>query len=331
MSGMTKSNSELLTRQEVWSRQLKDVLQDELMARQYVNWLTDFNDGETLTIPSIGEANVRDYAEDTAAQYDALDTGEFQFSITEYLSSGTYITDKNKQDMYYMNQLVSSFVPKQSRALMQRLEADVFKQGQPGQAGGQTVSNANEINGADHRWVASDNSGAVRLLAVEDFAKALYSLKKANVPQENLIAIVDPSVEYTMNTQTNLADISNNPRWEGIIDTGIARGMRFVKNIYGFDVYTSNYLPLAGANQSGAAETINSVASEANSTCNLFFSASRDILPYVGAWRQMPRVESERNKDFQRDEYLTTARYGLKLYRPENFVTVLSSPGENVV
>ena len=57
---------------------------------------------------------------------------------------------------------------------------------------------------------------------------------------------------------------------------------------------------------------------------NLFFSADQSILPFIGAWRQMPTVDSEYNKDEQREEYVTTARYGVKLYRPENFVTVLT-------
>lgn len=327
MAGMTTSNSDYLIRSELWSRQLKDVLEDELMAQGYVRWLQEFPDGDTFTIPSIGEANVRDYSEDTAIQYDALDTGEFQFNITEYLSSATYITDKNKQDGFYMNELVSSFIPKQARALKQRLEGDILKQGQPGVAGGQTVADLNNINGEAHRWVGSATVNSVRTLGVEDFARARLSLKKANVPDENLIAIVDPSVEYVMNTLTNLSDVSNNRRWEGIVADGIGSGMRFIKNIYGFDVYTSNYLAKCGANQSGASETIDSVASGADARANLFFSASQDVLPFVGAWRQMPRVESERNKDFQRDEYLTTARYGLKLYRPENFITVLSAQG----
>jgi hypothetical protein len=326
MAGMVTGNSEHLIRSELWSAQLKDVLEDDLMARPYVRWLSEFPDGETFTIPSIGEMNVRDYNEDTAITYDALDTGEFQFTISEYLSSATYITDKNKQDGYYMSELVSSFIPKQQRALNQRLEADIFKQGQPGQAGGHTAGNANQINGVDHRWVGADTLNSKRVLGVEDFAKARYALKKANVPDQNLIAIVDPSTEYVMNTQTNLADISNNPRWEGIVESGIGNNMTFVKNIYGFDVYTSNYLPLCGAGQTGTAESINSVSSGANAVGNLFFSASADILPYIGAWRQMPRVESGRNKDFQRDEYITTSRYGLKLYRPENFITVLSDP-----
>lgn len=151
---------------------------------------------------------------------------------------------------------------------------------------------------------------------MQDFAKALYSLKKANIPDTALIAIVDPSVEYALNNITNITNISNNPRWEGIIETGIGSGMRFIKNIYGFDVYTSNYL--ADAN-----ETIGGKTTTAGKA-NIFFSAAPGVLPFIGAWRQMPTVESEYNKDMQREEYVTTCRYGVKLYRPENLVVILS-------
>jgi hypothetical protein len=146
------------------------------------------------------------------------------------------------------------------------------------------------------------------------------------VPQEQLIAIVDPSTEYVLNTLTNLTNVSNNPRWEGIIESGLGSGMTFIKNIYGFDVYTSNRLPLCGADQAGTSETIATVASGANCVGNLFFSAASDVLPFVGAWRQMPKVDGEYNKDFQREEYVTTCRYGVKIFRPENFITVLSDP-----
>jgi len=57
---------------------------------------------------------------------------------------------------------------------------------------------------------------------------------------------------------------------------------------------------------------------------NMFFSAESDVLPFIGAWRQLPQVESERNKDHQRDEFVISARYGVKLFRPENLVCVLS-------
>lgn len=329
MSGITTGNTDALIRSEIWSSQLKDVLQDELMANSYVRWLTDFNDGNQLTIPSLGTLDAHDYVEDQPVTYQAMDTGEFNFTINNYIHSGTYITNKAKQDMFYMNELVSSFVPKQARAIKERLEADILKEGQPktgNPAGYQVAGNLNSINGAAHRWVGSDTVNSKKVIGVTDFARALHSLKKANVPQSNLIAIVDPSVEYLMNTQTNLVNFSNNPRWEGIVATGIGSEMRFVKNIFGFDVYTSNRLPKCGANQTGTSETINSVASGADAVCNLFFSANSDILPFIGAWRQMPNVDGEYNKDFQREEFVTTARYGVKIYRPENFITVLSDP-----
>lgn len=311
----TTVNTEILRRSELWSSQLKEVLQDELEAQRWVQWLTEFPDGDVFTIPSIGEATVRDYAEDTAVQYDALDTGEFQFAITEYISSGTYITKKAKQDGYYMAQLISKFVPYQARAIMEKVETDILALGAAGASGGQTGSDPNSINGAAHRFVAS---GTGESISVADFARALYSLKKANVPDTNLVAIVDPSVEYTINTLTNLTNVSNNPRWEGVITSGIASGRRFVKNIYGFDVYVSNYLP------QDQNETIGGVTTTAG-VANIFFSAgSNDLLPFMGAWRQLPEVDGEYNKDFQREEYVTTARYGLKVYRPENLVVVLT-------
>jgi hypothetical protein len=315
--GWTTGNSEHLIRSEVWSRELKEIILDNLQGMRYVRWLSDFPDGDQLTIPSIGQSTVRDYTENTSIKYDAMDTGEFTFNITEYLSSGTYITDKDKQDMYYAAQLISSFIPKQRRALDERVETDIFRTGQPDAAqGGQTANDPNTINGAYHRYVASGTNDTLRL---EDFARAKYALNKANVPLSSLIAVVDPSGAYELETLTNIVNVSNNPQWEGIITSGITTGMRFIKNVYGFDVWESNYLP------TGYGETIDEVTIT-NGVANQFFSIQDDmLLPFVGAWRQMPNVESERNKDFQRDEYVVTARYGLKLFRPENFVTVLSA------
>ena len=330
MAGTSTANMDTLIRAELWSNELKDVLTDDLMAERYVRWLDNFPDGNQLTIPSVGATlPVRNLQEDQSVQYDTLDTGEFNFSITEYVQTGTYITNKAKQDLFYSSQLISQFVPKMRRSLAERLEQDIWKEGQPktgNPAGYQVAGNLNSINGAAHRWVGSDTLNTKRVLGVTDFARALHSLKKANVPQRNLIAVVDPSTEYYLNTLTNLVNFSNNPRWEGIVESGIARDMNFVKNIYGWDVYTSNRLPKSGADQSGASETIGGTASGTDAVCNIFFSADSDIVPYIGAWRQMPKVEGEYNKDFQREEYVLTARYGVKIYRPENLLTILSDP-----
>lgn len=327
-AGMTTGRMDALIRAEIWTGQLKETLTDDLLAQGYVDWI-DFPDGNQITIPSIGESDAYDYVEDQAVQYTPLDTGEFNFTINEYVQSATYITNKAKQDSIYADRLVAKFVPSQARAIAKHVEVNVLKEGQPrtgNPAGYQVAGNPNAINGAAHRRVGSTTLNGKQVLGVADFAAALFALKKANVPQRDLVALVDPSTEFVFNTLTNITNVSNNPKWEGLIATGIGRDNRFVANIFGFDVYTSNYLPLSGPNQNGASETINSVASGANAVCNLFFSASADVKPFIGAWRQTPKVDGEYNKDFQRDEFVTTARYGTKIYRPENLVTILSDP-----
>ena len=311
MAGNTVSTLSLLKRAEVWSAELKEILRDELQGMKYVNWLDSFPDGDTFKIPSLGDATINNYTEDTAVTYDALDDEQFTFSITEYVQAGNYLTRKAEQDVFYANQVLSQFVPLQERALMERVETDIMAL-----QSGQTAGNANTINGAAHRLIGSGSSNAI---AVADFAKALHSLKTAKVPQRNLVAIVHPSVEYEMNTLSQLTSVSNNPRWEGIVNSGIATGMSFVANIYGFDVYTSNYLADIASETIGATTVTNGKA-------NMFFSADSTVLPFVGAWRQMPTVDTEFNKDYQRTEFVTTARYGLKLYRPENLVTVITEP-----
>lgn len=312
MSGFMKDAPAHLVRSNVWSDQLKEVLQDELMATSLVSWMSDFPDGDTFNIPSIGDFQADNYTEGEDINYRALDTGNYTFTISEYLSSATYITKKAMQDQYYMSELVGAFVPKQRRAIMARVEKDVLNlQSQ------QTASDLNSINGAAHRFVGTGTAPAADAMAVDDIARALFSLKKANVGDGRLVAIVDPSVEYTINTISNLTNVSNNPRWEGVIADGIAKGMRFVKNIYGFDILVSNRLA------SGISETIDS-DSVTNGVANLFMNLEGDEMPFKGAWRQMPEVDSDYNKDKQREEYVTTARYGLGLYRPEGLVVCIT-------
>lgn len=302
-----------LVRAEVWSDQLKEILLDRLQGTKYVKWLSGFPDGNQFTIPSIGEIPMRETAENTAVVYDALDTGEFNFAIDRYVESATFITDKAKQDAYYADQLIASFVPKMRRALEENMETSIFEI-----ARSQTLSDPNTINGAAHRFVGSGDTNTT--LALADYAKAKYALDKASVTGAR-IAIVDPSQEYVLNTLSNIVQVSNNPRFEGIVNTGFVNditGMAFIKNVYGFDVYVSNYLAVQGT------ETVSGTASPATSVNNIFMGVGGDVNPFAGAWRQMPRVEFERNKDLRRDEYVMNARFGLKLYRPESLVSVLT-------
>lgn len=322
MAGMISSNTDMqrLIRSEVYSSELKEILRDEMQAQRYVRILDGFPDGDTFTIPTIGETTVTSYTEDSAVSYVPMDTAEFQFTIDQYLQSASYITKKAAQDSFYSAQLEARFVPEQERAIMEHFEATTFASPEVGV----TANSAETTDGVAHR-ISGGNAGVLEL---EDFAFARYALKKSNVPDRGMVAIVDPSVEYQLNTLSNLVNVSNNPKWEGIVRDGIATGMRFVANVYGFDVYTSNYLKNT-VSDSALAErdgtTTNSFATT-NGVANLFFSADMTANPFVGAWRQMPEVDYEYNKDYQRHEYVTTARYGVKKYRPEGIVTVVTNP-----
>lgn len=318
MAHMT-SNTEHLIRSDLWSSQLKEIFEDALFATRYVDWLDGFPDGDVFHIPSIGQAEVQDYVEGQAVTYGELPTGEFLFRITEYKQSGHAITNKMKQDSYLFSQLVSAFVPKEHRALMKVLEKDCLRIGPERQTSG----DYNKINGAPHRWVGT---GTGNTMTVEDFARARYALNEANVPMTDLIAIVDPSVEFNFNTQPNVVNlIKPNQAWEsvvvdGISSGGLGTGMQFKFNIYGFDVYVSQNLKKA------MAETIDTKSVTAG-IANVMFSAASEAAPIVGAVRQPPKVDSDYNKDLQQEEYVTTMRYGLDLYRPENFITVITENG----
>ena len=258
------TNTEHLIRAALWSAQLKEQFEDELFAMQFVDWLSDFPDGDLLHIPSIGQAVAQKYEEGQAVTYSDIPTGDFTFRITEYLQSGHAITNKMKQDSYLSSQLMSQFVPKEHRAIMKVMEADALRIGPDRQ----TPNDPNSINGAAHRLVGS---AAGDTLGVADFARARYALQKANVPMNNLVAIVDPSVEFTFNTQPNVLNfLSNNQQWNSIVGDGIGNSTKFRFNVYGFDVYVSQNL------KSGISETINTNA-VTNGVANLFFSAASGV------------------------------------------------------
>lgn len=311
MAGFMTSNTDHVTRSNLWSANLKEVFEDELMGMQYVDWISDFPDGDVWNIPSVGQLQVLDYDEGQAIRYNKMDTGNFTLTITEYKSSAVSITEKFKQDSMWADKIMAQFVPKMNRAISKSLEVDILNLA-PDNVGG--AADTGTINGAYHRWVSG---GANQTIEIEDFAKVRYAFEKANVPMTNLIAIVDPTVEYSLVTKTGIVDVTYNPMWQGIIETGLTTGMRFIRNIHGFDIWVSNNL------KQGVNETTGGATSGAG-VANIFFSAAPEASPFIGAFRQMPKVDSSFNKDLQQEEYVTTCRYGLGLYRPESVCVVIT-------
>src|ERR1700739_1408513 len=237
MAGFMDANTQFLFRTNLWSRHIKELLLDELNAMKFVRIISDFPDGVTLNIPSIGEAETADFTEGQAIKYNAMDTGNFTFSFDNYKYSANAISEKFKRDSFYSADVVAAFVPRQHRVLMEGVEARILAQAN----NAQTASNTNQINGADHRWVGSGTSQA---LTLTDISRVRYALFKANVPLANLYGIIDASNAYSLETQTNAINLlSPQPMWGDIVKEGTITGFKFRYNILGFDLYVSNYLP----------------------------------------------------------------------------------------
>lgn len=279
--------------------------------------VSDFGDGDSLLIPVMGETVLREYGEDEAVVYDAVDTGQIALAITEYVSAASYVTRKLQQDGYKAAALEAQIPKDHIRLIKERYETDMLAQ-----SSAQTLGATNAINGFAHRYIASGATN--KFMTLEDIMYAKLAMDKANIPDEGRIAIVDAVTEAALNIRVGNQAYTNNPQFEGLVNTGFARGRRFVRNIYGFDIYVSDRLPrIASESITGGPGANTSLT---DGVANIFMCVADDQhKPFMGAWRQMPMTDGEFNKDRQRDEYVTTARWGFGLQRPQSLVTVLSS------
>lgn len=310
MSGNTTGNSDSIIRSELWSAQLEEILHEQLLGVPFVRQI-DFPDGSAFTMPSMGTALVRDLPEGTEVTFDAVDTGEVTITMNAPVVAANSVSRVLMEDSMWSSQFQAEIPVLQAQAIMERFETDVLALAMQQFAG---TDNQNLINGVAHRKVAG---GTNEVMQPADFAYVGYALKKSKLANAGMIGIVDPSVAYALETQTNLVNVSNNPRWEGIIADGLTDNMRFVKNVYGVDIFESNLLPTAN-------ETINAVTTTAG-VANVFMNASREtILPFVLAWRRRPMMETDSPMKLQETQVMTTARWGTGLVRDENLVVILS-------
>ena len=186
----TTASQAVLIRDDLWSAQIQEELQEELFAQTIVDFITDFPDGDEIHLPTFSSLAARNYVENTDVTFDDPVNNEFTLTIDKYLQSGTYITDKFKQDSFYIQQVQTKFPQMCVRALMERLENDIFLLHKK-----QTTNNANTINGQAHRYVGT---GASNVISLKDIAQAKLSLDKANVSKKGRMAIIDPTVSYQL-------------------------------------------------------------------------------------------------------------------------------------
>ena len=317
------ANTQAFIEAEQYSQFILENLHDGLIPDMWTRDVSDFGTGTTLNIKSVGTASIQEVFEEQPLTYTAIDTSTITLQITDYVGDAWSISDVLRQDGSQIDTLHAMRGMESTRALQEYFETRLFVVAN----GAQTANGDNDVNTVKHRYYAGDGAGTDLVMTLEDFAFMRFAFDKANVPQFGRIAIVDPIVELTMNSITNLVNVSNNPHFEGIVNEGFAREHRFVKNIYGWDIWTSNRLPLTAGdltNVSGHSDT--AMTGAAGEVQNLFMCVASDqTKPIMRAWRQSPKVENDRNVQLKRDEFDVTARFGLGSQRVDSLGVIITS------
>jgi len=83
MPGNTTANTKPLIKAQVYSDIILETLQGDFLSTDISRDVSDFGDGETLYIPTMGETVIFDYNEDEPAKYAPIDTGQVTLTINQ--------------------------------------------------------------------------------------------------------------------------------------------------------------------------------------------------------------------------------------------------------
>lgn len=300
---------------EVYSDFILTNLNDNLLSEAFYRTVGDFTKGDTLHIKTIGSVTLQEAAEDEPLIYNPIESGEITFKITEYKGDAWYVTDDLREDGSQVDELMAARATESTRAIQETFESDGLK-------AAASVFDANnsdfQVNGFAHKKIAE--GGTNNLISEDDFIAMSLAFDKANVPDAGRVAILDPITAATLNGRVTIThDVT--PFGAAIIEKGMAQGKRWAGQIFGWDILVSNRLPIVGSVSTDGGTTTLS-----NARANLFMNLLDDnTKPLMNAWRRLPKVEGERNKDRARDEFVTRCRYGWGVQRMDTLGVVYTN------
>lgn len=304
------SNSAAFIEAQQYSAFILRNLQDGMLPGSFYRNVSDFGSGSTLNIKTIGSVTIQDGAEDVPFEYSPIESGTIQMAITDYIGDAWFVNDELREDGSQVEALMSARSSESTRAIQETFESRFLKKC----ATSQTNANPNLVNGFAHRIASAESSNVISL---NHFIKMKLAFDKANVPMAGRIAIVDPVVAATLDGLVSIArDVT--PFGQKILENGFDRDHQFLMNLYGWNIITSNRLH-KGSFGDGTTTVADGVA-------NLFMCVADDnTKPVMAAWRRMPKVEGERNKDLRRDEFVTSSRFGFGTQRLDTLGVVVTS------
>lgn len=308
------TNSQAFIEAEQYSTFILMNLHDGLLPESFARDVSDFGSGTTLNIKTVGTVTIQEASEDTPLIYNPIESGEVTLQINNYVGDAWYVTDDLREDGSQVEQLMVQRSVESTRAMQEVFESRFLKVCNDAQ----TDANPNTINNFPHRIASAVATvGSENTFELSALIAMRLAFDKANVPAEGRIFICDPVVEATLNGLVNITtDVT--PFAERILEQGLARGQRFLMNLYGWDIMTSNRLD-TGDFGDGTTTVTGAVA-------NIFMCVLDDnTKPIMKAWRRLPKVEGERNKDRARDEFVVRSRWGFGPQRVDTLGVYITS------
>lgn len=305
-----RGNSTAFIEAEQYSAFILQNLHDGMLPGTMYRNVSDFGSGNTLHIKTVGSVTIQDGAEEVPFDYTPIESGEVTLTITDYVGDAWYVTDELREDGAQVEALMSARSSESTRAIQETFESRFLRKCNTSQ----TNANANAVNGFAHRIASAETNN---VLSLDHLIKMKLAFDKANVPMAGRVAILDPVTAATLDGLVSLArDVT--PFGQKILENGFDRDHQFLMNLYGWNIITSNRLQ-TGTFSDGTTSVSNAVA-------NVFMNVADDnIKPIMAAWRRMPKVEGERNKDLRRDEFVTSARWGFGTQRVDSLGIVITS------
>jgi len=316
-------NTTAFVEAEQYSAFIVENLPDMALPEGFARDVSDFASGTTLNVKTVGSRTVQDVAEGVPMTFSPIDTDNITLTITDYIGDAWSVSDELRQDGAQVETLMAMQAMEATRGIAESIETKFLAACNAAQTG----AALNNVNGRAHRWVAGGASGTSRNMTMADFVAAKLAFDKANVPQAGRIAIVDPVVEATLNSLTNLVNVSNNPMFEGIVTEGFARDHKFIRNIFGFDIWTSNKLPVKTATEAidASGQDLANDTAEIGDVINIFMSVLDDnSRPMMKANRVSPSVEGWRANADREDRFQTTARFGFGAQRVDTLICIIT-------
>ena len=299
-----RGNSTAFIEAEQYSAFILRNLQDGLLPGTFYRNVSDFGSGTTLHIKTVGTVTIQDGAEEVPFDYTPIESGEVFLTITDYVGDAWYVTDELREDGAQVEALMSARSSESTRAIQEIFESRFLRKCNTSQ----TNANANLVNGFAHRIASAVATvGSENTILLDHFIQMKLAFDKANAPMAGRVAIMDPVVGATLDRLVSISrDVT--PFGQKILENGFDREHDFLMNLYGWNIITSNRLD-KGTFSDGTTSVSNAVA-------NVFMCVADDnTKPVMAAWRRMPSIETERNKDKRRQEFTTSGRFGFGIQR----------------